>query len=224
MARREPGRPRARRGPRTAGRPARGREAAKRRRRNWRARSWRGSRREWSRSRAPDGTTDGLEGRCPGRSCGGWRSPRRSSSACSRSRASRQVDDAQGTIGAAKRYNAGQLGDQDVQVGDTSAQEFLQSDTFAALVKDPDAVKLLGDPGFAKLLTDANFARALGDPGRRESAAPTRRSSGCSTIRRSPTSRSAATSGSPSPMPISARRSPIPACRRRSRIRRWSGC
>jgi hypothetical protein len=73
------------------------------------------------------------------------------------------VDDTQGTIGAAKRYNAGQLGDQDVQVGDTTVQDFLQSDTFAAIVKDPDAVKLLSDPGLAKLLADPGFARNLAD-------------------------------------------------------------
>lgn len=73
------------------------------------------------------------------------------------------VDDAQGTIGAAKRYNGGQMTDADVTLGDTSAQTFLQSDTFAQLVKDPDAVKLLSNQDLGKALGDPALARLLGE-------------------------------------------------------------
>jgi hypothetical protein len=83
------------------------------------------------------------------------------------------VDNAQGTIGAAKRYNGGQLSDQDVKLGDASAQEFLQSETFDRLMKDPNAVKLLSDPSFSNALgrdaiirsalTDQNIAHAFAD-------------------------------------------------------------
>lgn len=62
------------------------------------------------------------------------------------------VDNAQATIGAAKRYQAPQMTDKDVKLGDTSAQEFLHSDTFA---------KLLADPAAMKLLTDAKFRESL---------------------------------------------------------------
>ena len=75
-----------------------------------------------------------------------------------------KIDNAQGTIGAAKRYNAEQLRDADVKVGDTSAQEFLQSDAFDRLIKDPNAVKLLSDPGFRGALGDPAIARAFSDP------------------------------------------------------------
>ena len=45
----------------------------------------------------------------------------------------------EGTIGAAKKYQAQQLADKDVVLGDAAVQEFLQSDTFDRLMKDPNA-------------------------------------------------------------------------------------
>jgi hypothetical protein len=48
----------------------------------------------------------------------------------------------EGTIGAAKRYQAQQISDKDVVLGDTSAQQFIQSDTFVRLLKDPASMKL----------------------------------------------------------------------------------
>ena len=87
------------------------------------------------------------------------------------------ADNSQGAIGAAKRYNSGQIASGDVQVGDTSVQQFIQSDTFARLIKDPNAVKLLSDArlrqslasvaeltskgGLHDALNDADFAGAL---------------------------------------------------------------
>ena len=71
------------------------------------------------------------------------------------------VDNAQATIGAAKRYQAPQIADKDVKLGDTSAQEFLQSDTFAKLIKDPAAVKLLSDASFRESLASQNVKSVL---------------------------------------------------------------
>lgn len=91
------------------------------------------------------------------------------------------VDNSQGAIGAAKRYNAEQITSGDVQVGDTAVQNFIQSETFARLIKDPNAVKLLQDAGFREnlskvadlsksgslhdALADANFREALAREG-----------------------------------------------------------
>ena len=43
---------------------------------------------------------------------------------------------ASGTVGAAQRYQAPQVGATDVQVADPQIQEFLQSETFDRLSKD----------------------------------------------------------------------------------------
>jgi hypothetical protein len=53
-----------------------------------------------------------------------------------------------GTVGAAKRAQAPQIAAQDVVVGDTAVQQFLQSETFSHLINDPNARKLLSDSGF----------------------------------------------------------------------------
>jgi hypothetical protein len=58
------------------------------------------------------------------------------------------------TIGAAKRYTAPQISATDVVLADTSAQQFIQSETFAALVKDPNTLRLLSDPSLRLLLAD----------------------------------------------------------------------
>jgi hypothetical protein len=74
------------------------------------------------------------------------------------------------TIGAAKRYQAEQLSNKDVTVGDTQVQDFLQSETFDRLIKDDSARHLLSDrsvraalsnPGLASLLTDNAIRAAL---------------------------------------------------------------
>ena len=73
------------------------------------------------------------------------------------------IDNTQGAIGAAKRYNGGQLAPGDVKLGDATAQAFLQSDTFAKLLKDPAALKLLADPNVRRALADPEVATALTD-------------------------------------------------------------
>ena len=79
----------------------------------------------------------------------------------------------EGAIGAAKRYQAGQIAASDVKLGDQAAQDFLQSDLFDKLMKDesvrkalsdPALGKALSDPALGKALTDEAFGRALRDP------------------------------------------------------------
>jgi hypothetical protein len=62
--------------------------------------------------------------------------------------------DIAGTIGAARRAVKPQIAAGDVQVGDTSAQAFLQSEVFDRLIKDPAAVKLLSDPALRHQLSN----------------------------------------------------------------------
>lgn len=73
------------------------------------------------------------------------------------------IDGAEGTVGAAKRYQAEQLKPTDVQVDD-SAQAFLQTDTFDHLMKDADAREILSSPSFRVALANADFSRALASP------------------------------------------------------------
>jgi hypothetical protein len=76
------------------------------------------------------------------------------------------------TIGAAQRYQAQQLTNKDVVVGDTQIQEFLQSETFDRLMKDESARRLLSDrsvrvalsnPELVSQLTNASVRAALAD-------------------------------------------------------------
>jgi len=95
------------------------------------------------------------------------------------------------TIGAAQRAQTPQIAAKDVKLGDTSAQDVLQTETFDAILKDEtlrtmlqdaelrtrleDAAlrgalqdagiqKALNDPGLKRKLEDAALVRALGDP------------------------------------------------------------
>jgi hypothetical protein len=70
------------------------------------------------------------------------------------------IDGAQGTVGAAKRYQADQIAPADVKVDD-SAQAFLQSDVFDQLMKDPDARQMLASPSFRSALATPEFRLAL---------------------------------------------------------------
>ena len=69
---------------------------------------------------------------------------------------------AEGTIGAAKRYQGQQISASDVQLGDPALQTFLQSATFDKLRRNPalrkSFVKVVSSPAFAKVTHDANFA------------------------------------------------------------------
>jgi hypothetical protein len=67
----------------------------------------------------------------------------------------------EGTIGAAQKYQAPQLSDSDVVLGDAAAQEFLQSETFDRLLKDPEARALLSDRSLQRQLQSADFMRAI---------------------------------------------------------------
>lgn len=68
------------------------------------------------------------------------------------------------TIGAAKRYQAGQIESKDVVLGDQTVQQFMQSDVFDRLVKDPVAVRALADAGLRAQIADANISKAIADP------------------------------------------------------------
>ncbi len=68
----------------------------------------------------------------------------------------------EGAIGAAKRYQAGQIAASDVKLGDQAAQEFLQSDLFDKLLKDANARTLLSDSHFRQLAGSAEFRNLLG--------------------------------------------------------------
>jgi hypothetical protein len=78
------------------------------------------------------------------------------------------VDRTEGAIGAAKKYQAPQLAANDVVTGDASVQEFLQSDTFDRLIKDPQAVSLLSNAAIRVSLSNKAFADALKNPAARE--------------------------------------------------------
>ena len=67
------------------------------------------------------------------------------------------------TIGAAQRYQAQQLSNKDVVVGDSHIQEFLQSETFDRLMKDDSARRLLSDRSVRAALSDAELVRQLTD-------------------------------------------------------------
>ena len=84
----------------------------------------------------------------------------------------------EGAIGAAKRYQAGQIAASDVKLGDQAAQEFLQSDLFDKLMKDesvrkalndPDIRVALADPAIRVALTDSDLRAALTNPEMRTS-------------------------------------------------------
>src|SRR5258706_5671942 len=71
---------------------------------------------------------------------------------------------AEGTIGAAQKYQAPQIADKDVVLGDAAVQEFLQSDTFERVMNDVDARSLLADAGVRSALENAELRKALEDP------------------------------------------------------------
>jgi len=73
------------------------------------------------------------------------------------------IDGAQGTIGAAKRYQADQIAPSDVKVDD-SAQAFVQSDVFDQMLKDNDTRQLLANGSFRAALAAPEFRAALASP------------------------------------------------------------
>jgi hypothetical protein len=67
------------------------------------------------------------------------------------------------TIGAAQKYQAPQLAAGDVKVGDASVQEFLQSESFDRLLKDPQARSILSDGRIREQLINRSFVNSLED-------------------------------------------------------------
>jgi hypothetical protein len=67
----------------------------------------------------------------------------------------------EGAIGAAKRYQAGQIAASDVKLGDEAAQQFLQSDVFDKILRDDATRKLFGDANFRALAGDKQFRDLL---------------------------------------------------------------
>ncbi len=65
------------------------------------------------------------------------------------------------TIGAAQRAQAPQIASKDVGLGDTSAQDILQTDTWDAIMKDDDLRASLQDVELRRMLEDADLRRAL---------------------------------------------------------------
>ena len=73
-------------------------------------------------------------------------------------------DGTEGTVGAAKRYQAPQMAASDVALAPDEAQAFLQSDTFDRLIKDEDTRQMLANPSFRGALASAEFRSALATP------------------------------------------------------------
>ena len=73
------------------------------------------------------------------------------------------TDGTEATIGAAQRAQAPQIAAQDVKLGDTSAQDVLQTETFDAIMKDETLRTMLQDAEFRKQLQDAELRSALQD-------------------------------------------------------------
>ena len=71
------------------------------------------------------------------------------------------VDRTEGAIGAAKKYQAPQIAANDVTTGDASVQEFLQSDEFDRMLKDPEALSLMRNATMREMLSQRGFADAI---------------------------------------------------------------
>jgi len=77
----------------------------------------------------------------------------------------------EGTIDAAKKYQAPQMATSDVKLGDAAAQEFFQSEAFDQLLKDPEARTLLADAELRGQMADRSIQAALTDNAYREALA-----------------------------------------------------
>ena len=66
-----------------------------------------------------------------------------------------------GTISPADRHISSQVGEGDVQLGDTSVAELMQTDAFEVMVKNPSFRALVNDPGFAALAQNKQAMAAM---------------------------------------------------------------
>jgi hypothetical protein len=71
------------------------------------------------------------------------------------------TDGTEATIGAAQRAQTPQIAPADVKLADQSAQELLQSETWDAIMNDPDLYASLQDAELRRILEDAELRRAL---------------------------------------------------------------
>lgn len=69
----------------------------------------------------------------------------------------------EGSIDAAKRYQSEQIAAKDVVLGDTAAQQFLQSDVFDRLMRDDAARKLLSNAKYREAFAQIGVTKALGE-------------------------------------------------------------
>ena len=72
---------------------------------------------------------------------------------------------AEGTIGAAARYQAAQLAAGDVQITDADVQTFLQSDTFDQLIRQKALHAVFASPAAREALARPGVIEALARPG-----------------------------------------------------------
>jgi len=70
----------------------------------------------------------------------------------------------EGTIGAAKRYQATQITDRDVVLQDPQVQALLQSDLFHKVIATPEFKKVAQNEQFWRLVTTADFQRTIAPP------------------------------------------------------------
>lgn len=70
----------------------------------------------------------------------------------------------EGTIGAAKRYQATQITDKDVVLADPQMQALLQSDLFHKVIATPEFKKLARNEEFWHLVTTADFRKIIALP------------------------------------------------------------
>src|SRR5690242_1948490 len=66
-----------------------------------------------------------------------------------------------GTITPADRYVNAQVGAGDVQLGDTSIVQLMQTDAFEVMTKDKNFRALAADPGFAQIAGNARVMQAV---------------------------------------------------------------
>jgi hypothetical protein len=71
------------------------------------------------------------------------------------------TDGTEATIGAAQRAQTPQIAPADVKLADESGQELLQSETWDAIMNDPDLYASLQDAELRKMLEDPDLRRAL---------------------------------------------------------------
>jgi hypothetical protein len=68
---------------------------------------------------------------------------------------------AEGTVGAAKRYESEQISSKDVTLQNAELQTFMQSEVFHSLISDKRAVKVLTSETFRDALASQSFRDAL---------------------------------------------------------------